>query len=284
MEAVSRTQEGSGILDRCRFVRGIEAIPALPANVFNLMAKLYEPDISPREVERLLSLDPGLVMHVLRITNSLMFGLPSKILNVQRAVTVIGMTNLRQILNAYAVRLMHDNIRQSRLQQALWQHAIAVGALSRAISEERYNVVHAQAYVSGLLHDVGKVAMYLHDPQAYSQIFSDSTRICGGSVQLEYERFGFTHLEAGWMILDKMNFPRELREVAAFHHDPEFAPAANEMVWIVDLADRLSYHLQDDEPCPGLETHREKLQLSEEQILKIRLRGRSDLIGFQALY
>jgi putative nucleotidyltransferase with HDIG domain len=279
----SRKGEEPNILDRCRFVRGIEAIPALPANIFNLMAELHAPDISPRKLERLISCDPGLVMHVLQTVNSLFYALPDKVLNVQRATAVIGLENLRELLSAYAVRLMHENIRQSHLQQSLWQHAIAVAVLARLISEEKYHVVHAKAYVAGLLHDIGKVAMYLHRPRVYAHLHADTARNFGESVESEYRQFGFTHLEAGWMVLDKMGFPREMKEIAAFHHDPEYAPAGNELVWIVDLANRLSYQLTEKGPLSSCRLHMTRLGLREEQLDGICARARSDILRSQGL-
>ncbi len=269
--------------ERCRIVAGLDAIPALPANVFHLMAKLYESTTAPRDVERLVAGDPGLVTHLLGITNSLLFGLREKILNVQRAVTVIGLDNLRQILGAYAIRLMHNHVGQPKLQQALWQHAVSTGVAARLISEAKYGVAHAQAYVAGLLHDIGKVALFLQDAAGYADVAAATGPGAGASVSPEFARYGFSHLEAGWTVLEKLGFPPAMRAVAAFHHDPEYAPGGADMVWIVSLADLLVHHLGEEAPVPGCAAHLLKLGLSEERLMAARFQCRTDILAFQRI-
>ncbi len=274
----------SPILDRCRFVRGLDLVPALPANVFHLMAKLHQTDVSPGEVERLVSGDPGLVTHLLRIVNSPFFGLSEPVLNIQRAVTVIGLDNLRQVLSAHAARLVHDGVAQPRLQQALWHHAISVGVTARLLTEAKYRVARAEAYVMGLLHDIGKVAIVLHDPGAYAPIAGDPGRDAGQATGLELERFGFTHLEAGWMLLEQMGFAPALKEVAAFHHDPEYAPGGAEMVWVVSLANRLAHRLAEDDPLPGIGPHLSRLGLTPEQLHAVRIVARAETQRFPSFF
>jgi putative nucleotidyltransferase with HDIG domain len=272
-----------GILARCKFVTGIDSIPALPANVFSLMAKLTQADLSPRDIELQVASDPGLVIHVLGIANSPLFGLANKILNVQQAVTIIGLGNLRQILASYAIRLMHRNVVQPRLQQALWKHAVAVGVLARLISEARYAVAHAQAYVAGLLHDVGKVLIFLNDPTTYELMYFLEEGNRDASVRYELDMFGYTHLEAGWLALNKFGFPRDMMEVAAFHHDPEYAPRDNELVWIVAFANRLAHQLFDAEPHAGCADFMHRLGLDQKQLDAIHTRAHREILHFQAL-
>ncbi len=154
---------------RLSFIKQMHDIPAMPVIVANLLTKLNDPKITLKEIDSSISLDPALVSYILRIINSPFYNVKSEVLTVPKALSLLGISNLKSLLIGYGIQSVYSNLQDNIVQKHLWEHAISVGILAKIISEEVYFVVHTEVYVYGLLHDIGKIVLYMHNPDEFKK-------------------------------------------------------------------------------------------------------------------
>lgn len=278
----SQSPAGATLKERLKFIESIEDIPAIPDTLMKLLGVLEEPRVKFKEVQHLISLDPALVSYILRVVNSPFLGLRTEVLTISKAITVVGIDHLKALIIAYGIRFLYKTIKHPELQLYLWEHAISVAVLSKIISEQVYDVIHSQIYVFGLLHDIGKIVLLMYRPDTFDESMKMGLDKQVDGVQVEADLFGFSHIEAGYFLLSKLGFPKTMKDIVLFHHNPEYCPEKNQPVWIVSFANRLSYQMDDFEN-KNLQWYLEKLKLSMRQLEKIVLEGQDQLKQYLSL-
>lgn len=254
----------------------------MPSVVLNLMSRLNNPDISIAEIEKYISMDPALVSYILRIVNSLIFGLREEVYSIRRGVTLIGMSNLKSLLTSYSIRMMCKSITHPEAQHYLWRHSLAVAVLSREISRAACSREEPQAYIVGLLHDVGKIVLYMREAKGFLESLEMGVARNMDFVMAEKRLYGYSHIEAGYFMMIKMGFPKMLKDVVLFHHDPEFASSDDMLVWVVSLANELAHHLYDNKNI-DIRRYLEKVNLSEEQFRVVVQSAQLQVQQFQSI-
>lgn len=246
------------------FIDNIDEFPSMPSVVLTLMSKLNDPDTSVAEVEKIINMDPALVSYILKLTNSLIFGLREEVYSVSRAIVLLGMSNLKSLMTSYSIRLLCKVITDFNAQEYIWHHSLAVGVITKVISEKVFGGQQPDSYVLGLLHDIGKIVLYIHDSKRFSKSLEQGIVQGMDFVSTEKQVYGFSHIETGYFMVNKLGFSRKMKDVVLFHHDPEFAPANELFPWIVGLANELAHHLYDNKII-DLRRYLDHIQLDEEQ-------------------
>ncbi|MCP4216130.1 MAG: HDOD domain-containing protein, partial [bacterium] len=221
-----RGVEGT-LQEKLKFIETFEGIPPMPAVVMNLLSKLDDPRVKMKEIEQIMSVDPALVSYFLRVANSPLLGLRSKVLNVSKAISVVGLARLKTMLIAYGVRFLYKTIKHPEIRDYLWEHAIHVGVLAKMINELIFKTRHKDIYVYGLLHDIGKIVLLMHAPDKFNEAMELGMDKRFDGVTAEAEHFGFSHIEAGYFLVSKLGFPEEMKEIILFHHNPEYCAKEN---------------------------------------------------------
>lgn len=285
-DAADDTTIPTTLRDRMKFIESIEDIPAMPDIVMQLLEKLNNPEIKFREVEHLLSLDPGLASYLLRIANSPLLGLRTEVLTLAKAIMVVGLTNLKSLLIAYGIRHLYKSVGSQEMQQILWRHAVFTGVIAKIASEEIFKVVHSQVYVMGLLHDVGKIILLILNTNKFRKSFEQVLSGEEDAPEAEFRFYGYSHIETGFFMLNKLGFSRAMKDVVLYHHNPEFASSGDQLIWIVSLANNLSHHLEGmkDLGKMKLERYLAKLGLTNRLIEKIVKKGGEQATQYLSLY
>jgi putative nucleotidyltransferase with HDIG domain len=250
------------IKEELSYIENIEEFPSMPSIVLTLMGKMNDPDIKVAEIVKFINMDPALVSYILRITNSLIFGLREEVYSVNRAVILLGMSNLKSLLTSYSIRLLCKAIRNLHAQEYIWHHSLSVAVMSKVISEKITGTAQPEAYVMGLLHDIGKIVLYMHNPDKFQESLERGILLGMDFVYTETKVFGYSHIEAGYLMVDKLNFSKKMKNVVLFHHDPEFGPAGEKMHWIVSLSNELAHYMDDNKPI-DLRRYLEQINVSE---------------------
>jgi putative nucleotidyltransferase with HDIG domain len=218
-------------------VEGLVSPPDVCMRVFEL---LHSPMTGTREIAAVVGVDPNLTARLLRIANSAFYSFSGKIDTISRAVTVIGTTELYQLVLSVSAVQTFSNIPNDLVKMdTFWHHSVYTGLVARALAV-RARVLHPERlFVAGLMHDIGSLVLYHQRPEAMRDILLVAQGDEEVLYQAELERFQFTHASVGGELMDRWRLPAELVEAVTWHHEPERAEKAAIEAHILHLAGHL---------------------------------------------
>jgi HD-like signal output (HDOD) protein/CheY-like chemotaxis protein len=201
----------------------IDALPALPAGYQKLMAVLDSEDASLEEVGRLIAADVGMSATILKLVNSAFFGLTREIAGPSQAVVLLGLDIVRGLVVSHHIFSTFDlnKLRGFGLED-LQRHCQVVGGLARLIARDMGadKALVDEAYVAGLMHDVGKLVLSSVAPEKYNQVLEGVRQGDRLVVEVEGEVLGLTHSEAGAYLLGLWGLSDGVVEALIYHHRP----------------------------------------------------------------
>ena len=211
-------------------------LPTLPHVVQRLAAMIGSPTVSTEEIGSIIEKDQVLAAKVLRLANSPFYGFPSRISSVAHAVIVLGFNVVKGLtLCASALNIMKD----AGMDQ-LWRHSLGVAITANLLAARLEIKNPEELFVAGLLHDIGKVVLYVKWADVGDQI--KEAYKAGGDRSLfdvEQELTGLSHAEIGGYLANAWHLPVTLREPILYHHAPTLAKEATVQTAIVHVADIL---------------------------------------------
>lgn len=225
--------------DRLRsMLARIDDLPTLPEFVTRLLAAVEEPSVSGREIGDIVGEDQAMTAAVLKLVNSPYYGLSRRIGSIQHAVMLLGFRTVRNLaLSAVLVKSFGPSSPDARFAHAaLWRHAVACAAGSRLLAL-RLGVAEAEeAFLSGLVHDMGVIVIdqYLHDD--FRQILDLVTANRISLREAERQVLGRDHQFVGALLARRWHFPAPVVDAIAFHHQPWRAKRDPKLAAIVHLA------------------------------------------------
>lgn len=260
------TPEARRIIDR------IEALPTIPVVVARLVEIAHSPDACAAEVHAILQHDQSLALKVLRLANSSFYGSSGRIRTLSHAVVVLGFRTVRSIaLSAFAFDALGWKGSRGFDRAAFWRHAVGVGVAARSLAERRGGPDPEEAFLAGVVHDVGKVALDQFAHAAFAGAI-ETARAKGLPIRdAERRTIGIDHAEVGGRLAERWGLPPTLAEAIALHHDPAAARLDPPLVSAVHVGDSLARacgigRAGDDLVPPIEEAARAALGLSEEDI------------------
>jgi putative nucleotidyltransferase with HDIG domain len=209
-----------------RVLKRVKDIPSLPQFIVETLNKLDDPASSATDVGNTLSLDQGLVVRVLRLANSAYYGLSRKITGVPEAISYLGFKTVRSIVLAATVYKFMDNSFSgySLDKGELWRHSQSVAAVSRYLSGRLKIAESEEAYIGGLMHDIGKIVLNDYVHFGYSIILrlveEDGVPFC----EAERQVLGFDHAQVGGLVMEQWNLPESYAYITTYHHTPWTLP------------------------------------------------------------
>jgi HD-like signal output (HDOD) protein len=215
-----------------------DGLPTLPAYVFELNSLLAATPVNLRRVGEVIRTDPSLTAQVIRLCNSAFMGFRERIKTIEHAVILLGTERLRTLVLTCSLveyaghRLISEDI------QSFWQHCFLTAVLGERLARGTGYPQPEQAYLGGLLHDIGALPLLVISSSDARRPDKESTRAWGESLILERERFGTDHCEVGHWIGVSWNFPPPLLEVMVSHHNPRSASQDPYLVGVVAAADQ----------------------------------------------
>lgn len=213
----------------------IDSLPALPGTVHRIRELVYDKDGSATQVAEVIQHDPGLAAKVLKVANSAAYGFSHRVDTVQLAVSLLGMVETYSIVMSSAVINVFDKSRKFDYM-AFWLESQMCARAARALSKFLELKNHGGMFSSGLLHDIGRVALLQIAPKHYERVSPSLTGL--DLVRAEEEILGLTHTEAGYQLAQHWGLPDDLAECIRFHHTPQYASeSARGMVALVNIAE-----------------------------------------------
>lgn len=222
-------------------VSGVVRLVSLPEVCIRVNEMMDDPNMSATKIGKVISQDTGLTARLLKIVNSAFYGFPSKIETVTRAVTVIGLRELRGLVLAASAIETFSKIPNDVLNMVqFWRHSVYCGVVAQLLAD-RCNVLHSERlFVAGLLHDIGKLIMCHRLP-------SESRRVITlvkeqQMMDFEAEQFivGFDHAEVGGELIRTWQMPESLEYALRYHHTPALAEVYEIETCLVHIANILT--------------------------------------------
>lgn len=206
-------------------VNNINSLPQFPENIMMIQKLINDPDSDMPSIARQISMDPALTADLLKIVNSAQYMLAKKVDNISEAVKMVGIKGIKNLLYSYGTQkiLGDDTVDKKKL----WEHSYktAFYAYNLVKNFKHDNNLLDDVYVSGILHDMGKIIFSNVHPDLLERIKTFSVDKNLPSSTFENLSAGMNHAELGAKIAEKWNFPDKLIISIRYHHDPESAPA-----------------------------------------------------------
>jgi putative nucleotidyltransferase with HDIG domain len=228
----------------------LDRLPTLSSVAIRLLAVTADPRSSVADAVEILQADQSLTAKVLSVASSAWAGVRGPVHTLEKAVPLLGFATLRSVVLAVSVFecLPTQRGREDRAfdPREFWKHSLAVACAARGLAAARraLGVDPQEAFVAGLLHDLGKVALSAIFPKAYERIAAEANQARGDIADFERDLLGTDHTVAGRRVAERWRLPRLLREAIWLHHlalDALPASIANQQaLGLVLLADTLA--------------------------------------------
>ncbi len=243
-------------------IKGNDKISSLPQSICEVLSALRENNVSAEKIASIIKKDIALTTKILLIANSPFYRRSKEISTVSSAVMLLGMRAVQALALSVAVYdLFKDNDENKLNPKIFWKHSIEIAILSRNLAQKLSYPVEEEAFVAGLLHDVGMLVMENTFPEEYREVLGKTHN--GMSLpDAEREIFGCSHAEAAGFLAERWNLPEVLREALANHHSKQsFDTKPNgRLDQIIYIADKLGSHPFEYSPTSIVENRRECME------------------------
>ncbi len=196
-------------------------LPSLPSVYHRVREALEDPEGSLETVARLIEVDPAITARLLRVANSPLYGLSVRVDSVSRALAIIGSVETHHLVLATTLISVFRDIPLGAVSmRSFWEHGIACGVAARLIAHQGGRGSPEHAYLAGLLHDIGRLPMYILEPGLMSAALQAHRERQGHLHELERRYFGMTHAQIGEALLRQWRIPERFSAAGAHHHEP----------------------------------------------------------------
>lgn len=220
-------------------------IPTLPTIAVEILDAVRDEDASFERLSTVVSSDPALAAKVLKAANSSFYGLRTNVSSIKQAISILGLNALKNLALSFAIAESMQRIADSQFDFELFWRRSVTAALAADILAKHLKQKNDEAFVCGLLLDIGVLILYYCRKEEYGKIFDEKKVADLPIAILEKKVFGFDHQELGAAVLDQWGLPLCIVEPIRYHHETGEVPAAHRVqTHIVQIADRISavYH------------------------------------------
>lgn len=228
-------------------IRCVDGLRPMPGNVTRLLKEIDKPDVSISNLVGLVSLDQALAAQVLQMSNSVSLGYARTCSTLYEAIMHIGLGRLKSTLFAStATEMMKHPLKGYKLGMGeLWHHSLVTAVACEWLAQALRYPNTEEAYISGLLHDMGKLFLDQFVLRDYPTIGDYVQRNEMQLWEAEEKLIGIDHARVGGLIAEHWNFPVVLVDAIRFHHAPSFARINQSLPALVNLA---NYFARDFHP------------------------------------
>ncbi len=237
--------KGVGPYAELEIKRRIDACPKLASlrSVNHALADLIRSEHSySSQIAEVIRRDPSLTARLLRMVNSVYYGLSAKVNSIEEAVFYLGLRQIRELSMATPVLEELEKIHQAAKLpwREMWRHSIGTAIMSRELlSNTNMFVDDDTDYIIGLLHNIGKVVIVQAFPEESGRIIGPPARDTAQVCRLERELIGWDHAQIGGYYLERHRVAPEIVRAVTYHNNPYAAPVSSFFAAAVQVADHL---------------------------------------------
>jgi HD-like signal output (HDOD) protein len=209
-------------------------IATLPEVTLRIIDVVQDPRSTAHDLHKIVSNDPALSARVLRVVNSAFYGLPGQIGSIDRAIMMLGLNAVKNIAIAASLAKMFKKgtCCDDFTGKDLWTHSVAVGATNKLITNAIGLALPDEAFLAGLIHDLGLVAIMQSQSAKLPEIVQQ-TKAGIPFRKAEEQVLGTNHQEIGMALAARWKFPRSFQYVTGYHHNPRELARENRLLAMV---------------------------------------------------
>lgn len=235
-----------------RIISTIGELPASPAIVSAVMGLTSSVETDISKLVKVLSADQALTAKVLKLSNSSFYGRSKGVSTLKEAILILGFYTLRSLVIASSTHSLYKRKDSNSLEQALWEHSLATAISCKEVAREIHHNNIEEAFIAGLMHDLGKLILSQKMPAEYDAIVEEVRSSQRSFLEVEMEILGFNHVDVAKALFDKWNFPTFLSSAIYYHHRPDSKPVSSgasrspaeiPLAYIVNFCDQVARHV-----------------------------------------
>jgi HD-like signal output (HDOD) protein len=226
-----------------RVTESLLTLPALPTVVARLIDAVDNPKVTATKLGILIEQDQVLTARILKVANSSFYSFPRQIGTVQLALVVMGFDAVKELaLGLSAQSAFRAESAHPRFQIDLfWRHSLAVASGCRLLAPRFRNTAPGEAFVAGLLHDIGKLVLNQYMPAEFSAIQQELIASESIPESTEMALIGVTHGQVGSWLGERWNLPPHLCEAIRWHGEPWLHTGSSPIPLLVHCCDWLAH-------------------------------------------
>ncbi len=214
-------------------------LPPLPGSVFRVLELLRDVNVTNSALANAVGYDPLLAARLLRLANSTYYSRQNNVTTISRAIDTIGTKALYDaVMLGVAANTFSKEIEGSETGRAIWEHSLAVAILARKLTDVLQMRGAENAFLCGLLHDIGKLILLKSDPEGYNSLLDRNDE--DEMMKSEDEFFGVNHAEVGALLIKRWNLPDAISSVILYHHEPAKTDQAIFTAHVISVADLIA--------------------------------------------
>lgn len=223
-------------------VKLISDLPIIPEVAMKVMDIATDNlDISFKELENIIKVDPGLTSKILKVANSALYSRQKEITNLQTAITLLGFKNIKSLVLLLTASSIFQKARQTNFYKTFWRHSIITAFIAKILAKNNgKNDIAENVFICALLHKIGKVLLFTSDQAAYTKIMEDETTKDTWIESLEEEVFETNYRKLGGELFKSWNFPNMFIDVAEEHNSQNITSPHKNIIIIVTIASLLT--------------------------------------------
>lgn len=220
-------------------------LPAMSTTMLEVSKLLDDPSTNTSALSKIIGRDQGLSTKILSIANSPLYGLTRKVSTIDFAILIIGYQDIKNIVVALTMVDSFRNKSDKYLDQnSFWMHSMLAGTACKRVAEDLGFRIGSEAFVAGLLHDLGIPVMHKFFKNEFQGIVDEFNEGNQSVLKVEKKHLGMDHQEIGNFLSQKWSLPDHLSASILYHHKPSDAPENDVLASIVHLVDFMTQKLE----------------------------------------
>ena len=214
-------------------------LPPFPQVAIRILQLANKENVQLHQLSDLISSDPAFASEVLTIANSVLYAPRYPATSILQAVAVLGINNLQGMCLTVGTRVYMGDARAFPFVRGIWRHSMASALIAEQLAMAGFMDKDA-AYTSGVLHDIGRLALSAVRANEYAQLMETHTGGASSILQAERDQFGLDHCEIGHQLVKKWKLPKDFESIVSKHHVPLDEDSSWGMSELIGLSCRLA--------------------------------------------
>ncbi|MCB5187779.1 HDOD domain-containing protein [Methylobacillus caricis] len=219
----------------------ISALPSVPQILTKLLETLQDENSGPEQLAHLIEMDVVISARVLEVANSAAYRRDQQpVLSIRTGIMILGWDMVKMLtLSIVCQRMFNDYYEQSNHDiEHYWYHSLRCAVIAKALANRTHTASADEAYIAGLLHNIGRLALLSGFKNKYPAFFAIDDSL-PGYIESETSHFGVDHCELGAWIIRNWNIKSFLEDAVSYHHLPaaqiEHTPSLVKIVYLANL-------------------------------------------------